>query len=119
MFDGTTAFQAYNLHEMAGGHHSKNKLVFIGRYVLPGLPEAGFQLEHNFGSFEPDFGGGFVPQAVCQGLAPDSAECATQEQNTHQPAGTLGFFGRFGGFNSIQKREFSESRFKGYLKILF
>ena len=110
LFDGTTAFQAYNLHEMAGGEHKKNKLIFIGKYVLPGLPEAGFQFEHNWGSFEPDFGGGFVPQAITT---------AQQERDFHQPIGTLGFFNRFGGFNSIEKRDFSQTRFKGYFKIIF
>ncbi len=110
LFDGTTAFQAYNLHEMAGGKHSKNKLIFVGRYILPGLPEAGFQFEHNWGSFEPDFGGGFVPQAITT---------TDQEKAFHQPIGSLGFFNRFGGFNSIEKRTFSQSRLKAYLKVVF
>jgi hypothetical protein len=110
LFDGTTAFQAYNLHEMAGGKHHKNKLIGVGRFTIAGLPEAGFQIEHNWGSFDPDFGGGFVPQQI---------QTTDQEKNFHQPIGTLGFFNRFGGFNSIQKRTFSQSRLKVYLKILF
>lgn len=110
LFDGTTAFQAYQLHEMAGGKHKKNKLIFVGRYILPGLPEAGFQMEHNWGTFEPNFGGGFVPQAITT---------EAQARDHHFPIGTLGFFGRFGGFNTIEKREFSQTRFKGYVKILF
>ena len=95
---------------MAGGKHSKNKAIFVGRYILPGLPEAGFQFEHNWGSFEPDFGSGFVPQAITT---------QDQEKSFHQPIGSLGFFNRFGGFNSIEKRTFSQSRLKGYLKVVF
>ncbi len=110
LFDGTTAFQAYNLHEMAGGTHHKNKLIGVGRFTIAGLPEAGFQVEHNWGSFDPDFGGGFVPQQI---------QTVDQEKNFHQPIGTLGFFNRFGGFNSIEKRTFSQSRLKVYLKVLF
>jgi|GEM_PF-532172 len=110
LFDGTTAFQAYNLHEMAGGISHKNKLIGIGKFTIAGLPEAGFQIEHNWGSFDPDFGGGFVPQQI---------QTEDQAMNFHQPIGTLGFFNRFGGFNSIQKRTFSQSRLKVYLKVLF
>jgi hypothetical protein len=107
--DGNTAFQAYNLHEIASGKHRKNKLIAIGRYLLPGLPEAGFQYEYNFGTFEPDFGGGFVPQIADQQIANDH----------HVPVGSPGFIGRFGGWNSLAKREFHQQRLKGYMKIVF
>lgn len=110
LVDGTTAFQAYNLHEMAGGTTKKNKLVCIGKFTLVGLPEAGFQFEHNWGTFDPDFGGGFVPQQI---------QTEDQAKNFHQPIGTLGFFGRFGGFNSIQKHDYKQSRLKVWLKVLF
>lgn len=107
--DGNTAFQAYNLHEMASGKHHKNKFIWVGRYLLPGLPEAGFQYEYNWGDFEPDFGGGFVPQFADQQIS----------QDHHVPVGSPGFFGRFGGWNSLAKREFKQNRLKGYMKIIF
>jgi hypothetical protein len=107
--DGNTAFQAYNLHEMASGKHHKNKLIWIGRYLLPGLPEAGFQYEYNWGDYEPDFGGGFVPQIADQQIS----------QDHHVPVGSPGFFGRFGGWNSLATREFHQQRLKGYMKIIF
>jgi hypothetical protein len=109
LVDGNTAFQAYNLHEMAGGKHNKNKLIVVGRYILPGLPEAGFQYEYNWGDFEPNFGGGFVTNFADQ----------TTSQNHHVPVGSPGFFGRFGGWNSLATREFTQNRFKGYMKIVF
>jgi hypothetical protein len=109
LVDGNTAFQAYQLHEMAGGKHHKNKFIWVGRYILPGLPEAGFQFEHNWGDFEPDFGGGFVPTIADETISRDH----------HVPVGSPGFFGRFGGWNSLATREFSQSRFKGYMKIVF
>lgn len=109
LLDGNTAFQAYQLHEMASGKHHKNKLIVVGRYVLPGLPEAGFQYEYNWGDFEPDFGGGFVTQFADQATA----------TNNRVPLGSPGFRGRFGGWNSLATREFSQQRVKGYMKIIF
>lgn len=107
--DGNTAFQAYNVQEMAAGEHHKNRLIFRGRYVLPGLPEAGFEYNYNWGNFEPAFGGGFVPQIADANTARD-----------HNVAlGSLGFFGRFGGWNSLERRTFSQQRLKVYLKIIF
>jgi hypothetical protein len=109
LVDGNTAFQAYQLHEMAGGEHKKNKLIVVGRYVLPGLPEAGFQYEYNWGDFDPDFGGGFVTQFADEQTARDH----------RVPVGSPGFRGRFGGWNSLASREFTQNRFKGYMKIIF
>ena len=34
--DGNSAFQAYQLHEMASGTHKKNQVALKGRYVLAG-----------------------------------------------------------------------------------
>lgn len=110
LIDGNTAFQAYQLQQMASGKHKKNKLIFIGKFTLAGLQEAGFQFEHNWGTFEPDFGGGFVPQAITT---------EDQAKNTHSPIGTLGFFNRFGGWNSIEKHNYSQTRLKVYLKVVF
>ena len=37
LFDGNTAFQAYNLHEMASGFHNKNSVVLRAKYILAGV----------------------------------------------------------------------------------
>jgi hypothetical protein len=106
--DGTTAFQAYNLHEMASGDHTKNKLIVLGRYVLQGM-EFGLQYEYNFGTFDPDFGDGFVPQLATQEIAA-----------THNVAvGSRGFTGRFGGWNSLESRDFDQTRLKAFMKVQF
>ena len=56
-----------------------------------------------------DFGGGFVPQIADQQIS----------QDHHVPVGSPGFFGRFGGWNSLATREFHQQRLKGYMKIIF
>jgi hypothetical protein len=106
--DGNTAFQAYNLHELASGDHTKNKLVLLGRYVLQGM-EFGLQYEYNFGSFDPDFGDGFVTQFATPEIAA-----------SHNVAvGSPGFTGRFGGWNSLQSRDFDQTRMKAFMKVQF
>lgn len=110
LVDGNTAFQAYQLQQMASGLHKKNKLIFIGKFTVSGLPEAGFQFERNWGTFDPNFGGGFVPQAITTDQ---------QAQDFHSPIGTLGFFNRFGGWNSIQQHKYYQTRLKVYLKVVF
>ncbi|MCG3192577.1 MAG: hypothetical protein L6R30_04635 [Thermoanaerobaculia bacterium] len=107
--DGNTAFQAYNLHEMASGYHKKNQIIWKIRYTLGGISECGMEYQYNFGSFEPDFGGGFVPQRA-------SADVAN---SNHVEPGSLGFQNRFGGWNSLETRDFSHQRLKAYMKILF
>jgi len=106
--DGNTAFQAYNLHEMASGDHAKNKLILKGRYVLQGM-EFGMQYEYNFGTYEPDFGSGYVPQTASEAIA----------TTNNVPLGSLGFSGRFGGWNSLAKRDFDQNRLKAYMKVQF
>lgn len=107
--DGNTAFQAYNLMEMASGKHQKNQLIAKFRYSLGGLSECGLVYEYNFGTFEPDFGPGFVATKADQATS----------NNVHVPVGSLGFANRFGGWNSLEKREFDQQRLKAYMKILF
>src|SRR5262249_31525616 len=68
--DGDTAFQAYNLHEMASGKHEKNRVSLKARYILAGA-EIGFEYQYDFGTFTPDFGGGFVPQVADAQIAKD------------------------------------------------
>jgi predicted porin len=53
--DGNTAFQAYQLHEMASGQHDKNKLIVGASYILGGA-EFGLNYEYDTGEFAPDFG---------------------------------------------------------------
>ncbi|MEM7586802.1 MAG: hypothetical protein AAF560_25655 [Acidobacteriota bacterium] len=106
--DGNTAFQAYQLHEMASGDHTKDKLIIEARYNIGGA-EFGFNYEYNTGDFTPDFGGGFVTQFA------DEATAA----NVLVPVGSPGFAGRFGGWNSLAKRDFEHQRLKAFLKVFF
>jgi len=108
MQDGNTAFQAYNLHEMASGKHDKNQLIVKGKYNLAGV-EFGMEGQYSFGTFKPDFGGGYTAQAASQGQANDSGV----------PVGSPGFAGRFGGWNSLLERNFSEARLKVFMKAQF
>ena len=93
---------------MAGGQHDKNKLMLYARYTIGGA-EFGFNYEHNWGTFTPDFGGGFVPQLADQGIANDFGV----------PVGSPGFRGRFGGWNSLLKRDFEQDRLKVFMKVRF
>jgi len=106
--DGNTAFQAYQLHTMASGEHEKNKVILYARYTLGGA-EFGFNYEYNTGSFDPEFGGGFVPTAA-------DADTA---HTFGVPVGSLGFRGRFGGWNSLEERDYRQNRLKAYLKVQF
>jgi hypothetical protein len=106
--DGNTAFQAYNLHSMASGQHDKNKLMLYARYVIGGA-EFGANYEYNWGEFDPDFGGGFVTQFA-------DADTA---KNNNVPVGSPGFKNRFGGWNSLQTRDFTQQRMKVFMKVRF
>jgi len=106
--DGNTAFQAYNLHEMASGDHDKNQLILKAKYVLAGA-EFGLEGQYSFGTFKPDFGSGYVVQGAS----------AQQALDNGVPAGSPGFEGRFGGWNSLLERNFSELRAKAFMKVQF
>jgi hypothetical protein len=108
LVDGNTAFQAYNLHEMASGFHDKNQFLLKAKYILAGV-EIGFEGQWAFGTFTPDFGDGFVPVAADENIAKDYGV----------PAGSPGFFNRFGGWNSLERRNFDHLRFKTFLKAQF
>jgi hypothetical protein len=108
LHDGNTAFQAYQLHEMASGEHTKDKLILKARYNMGGA-EIGFNYEYDTGDFTPDFGSGFVVQYADAGTAAD----------LYLPVGSPGFRGRFGGWNSLLKRDFDHQRFKAFLKVFF
>jgi len=106
--DGNTAFQAYNLHEMASGDHDKNQLILKAKYILAGV-EFGLEGQYSFGTFKPDFGDGFVVQGATAQQAADNGVAV----------GSPGFTGRFGGWNSLLKREFEELRMKAFMKAQF
>lgn len=106
--DGNTALQGYNLHEMASGHHDKNQLAVRAKYNLAGA-EFGLEYQYNWGTFTPDFGTGFVPQVADATIAADH----------NVPEGSLGFTGRYGGWNSLETRRFVQHRMKAFLKVQF
>lgn len=106
--DGNTAFQAYQLHELSSGEHTKNKIMLFARYDIGGA-EFGGHYEYNFGEFKPDFGDGFVVQF---------ADDATSRSN-NVPVGSPGFRNRFTGWNSLVEREFEQQRLKVYMKVRF
>ena len=106
--DGNTAFQAYNLHELSSGKHKKNNLIALLRFPIGGA-EAGFDYEYSFGTFDPDFGTGFVPQVADAGTA----------HNVGVKEGSLGFSGRYGNWNSLESRDFDHQHLKAYFKVRF
>jgi hypothetical protein len=106
--DGNTAFQAYNLHNMSSGQHNKNKLMLAARYTLGGA-EFGLSYEYNWGTFDPDFGSGFVTQ-----FADDQTS-----RDFGVPVGSPGFRGRFGGWNSLLTRDFKQNHLKAFMKVRF
>ncbi|HEX8704642.1 MAG TPA: hypothetical protein VF815_37765 [Myxococcaceae bacterium] len=108
LFDGNTAFQAYNLHQMASGMHNKNSLVLKAKYILAGV-EFGAEGQYAFGTFNPDFGSGFVPIAADETTAADH----------NVEVGSLGFRNRFNGWNSLETREFNHMRLKVFMKAQF
>jgi hypothetical protein len=108
LFDGNTAFQAYNLHQMASGNHDKNSLVLKAKYILAGV-EFGAEGQYAFGTFDPDFGTGFLPTVA------DAATAA--DHNVEE--GSPGFRNRYNGWNSLAEREFSHLRLKVFMKAQF
>ncbi|HKB70877.1 MAG TPA: hypothetical protein VKH46_08545, partial [Thermoanaerobaculia bacterium] len=107
--DGNTAFQAYNLHEMAAGKHHKNMLTLRSLYVLGPGYELHFEYQYNFGTFDPNFGGGYVVQYADADIS----------KNHNVPLNSPGFTGRFGGWNSLLSRDFDQQRLKAWLKVAF
>jgi hypothetical protein len=108
LFDGNTAFQAYNLHQMASGMHDKNSVVLKAKYILAGV-EFGMEGQYAFGTFEPDFGTGFLPIEADEQTAADH----------NVEVGSLGFRNRFTGWNSLEDREFNHLRMKVFMKAQF
>ena len=108
LLDGNTAFQAYQLHEMASGDHNKNKIYLQAKYFIGGV-EFGLNYEYSYGDFSPDFGGGFVPQIATAQIAADH----------NVKVGSRGFTGRFGGWNSLEDRDFKQNRLKAFMKLVF
>ncbi|HYH94553.1 hypothetical protein [Hyalangium sp.] len=108
LFDGNTALQGYNRHEMASGFHNKNSVVVRAKYILAGV-EFGLEGQYAFGTFDPDFGSGFVPQVADEQTS----------LNHNVPEGSLGFRNRFTGWNSLETREFDHMRMKAFMKAQF
>ncbi len=108
LFDGNTAFQAYNLHEMASGMHDKNQFALKAKYILAGV-EFGLEGQYLFGTFTPDFGPGFVTQYAS---AQDAADFGVAENSR-------GFKNRYGGWNSLETRTFDQVRLKAFMKAQF
>ena len=108
LLDGNTAFQAYNLHLMSSGDLDKNKIILILKYNVGGA-EIGFNYEYNKLDFKPNFGSGFVTQFATEEIA----------ANFGIPVGSPGFSGRFGGWNPLFERNFSQQRLKAFLKLRF
>ena len=108
LVDGNTAFQAYQLHKMASGKHTKDKIILKLKYNIGGA-EIGFNYEYNTGEFRPNFGGGFVTQFASE----DQAAAVIV------PEGSPGFSGRFGGWNSLLTRDYDHQRLKAFLKLFF
>jgi hypothetical protein len=106
--DGNTAFQAYQLHKMASGEHTKDKIILQAKYNIGGA-EIGFNYEYNTGEFKPNFGGGFVTQFAD----------ANVSASVLVPEGSPGFSGRFGGWNSLLTRDYDHQRLKAFLKLFF
>ena len=83
--------------------------MHVGGVAIFQAPEAGFDYEYAFGDFKPDFGGGFVPQVADDAIS----------KSNNVPVGSLGFAGRFGGWNSLEKRTFKHNHLKAYFKVRF
>ena len=60
------------------------------------------------GEFNPDFGTGFVPTVADANAVSLGA-----------PEDSLGFYGRWGGWNSLETREFDHQRIKAFMKVAF
>ena len=95
LFDGNTAFQAYNLHEMASGCTTRTR-----RAARPSTSwrawSSALEAQYAFGTFKPDFGDGLR-----------GAEADEQTAKDHNVAvGSKGFSNRYGGWNSLETRDF-------------
>jgi hypothetical protein len=106
--DGNTALQGYNLHEMVSGFHNRNQLALRAKYILAGV-EFGLEGQYAFGSFRPEFGPGFVEQRATE----------KQVSDVGVALGSRGFEGRYGGWNSLETRNFEHVRLKMFMKAQF
>ena len=106
--DGNTALQGYNLHEMVSGQHDRNQLALRAKYILAGV-EFGLEGQYAFGSFAPEFGSGYVPQLATE----------KQVSEVGVALGSKGFENRYGGWNSLETRNFEHMRLKMFMKAQF
>jgi hypothetical protein len=83
-------------------------VVVRAKYILAGV-EFGLEGQYAFGTFDPDFGSGFVEQIADEQTAKDH----------NVPVGSRGFRNRFTGWNSLETREFDHIRAKAFMKAQF
>ena len=93
---------------MASGENDKNKLILYAHYTLGGA-EFGANYEYNWGTFDPDFGGGFVTQFADAGIARDFGV----------PVGSPGFTRPLRRLEQPDKRDFKQNRLKVFMKVRF
>ena len=96
--------------EMASGKHQKNQVIAKFRYTLGGLSECGLVYEYNFGTFEPDYG---------DRLRRAPRRARTRPTTSTSRSAPSASSDRYGGWNSLEKRDFDQQRLKAYIKILF
>ncbi|MCP4571889.1 MAG: hypothetical protein GY838_06005 [bacterium] len=102
LVDGTTAFQAWNAHPMAGGKHKRNDIVLAASYIVGGV-EFGGTVQFAYGTYAPDYGDGYT------------VEYRTKADGSQE----AGFTGRWGRWNSLEKKYFEHQRMKAYMKLNF
>ncbi len=97
LVDGNTATDIKFSHELASGKYKKDKLAALLKYNLGGA-EFGLEYQYNFGTFDPDYGTGFVARII---------------------DGKRYFQTPYGAPLPLFQREFDQQRLKAYLKVAF
>ena len=92
--DGNTAFQAYQLHNMASGQHDKNKLILLAP-LHPRRRRVRLQLRVQLGHLRARLRRRLRDPARRRRRSPTTSACRSARP---------GFRGRFGGWNSLIDR---------------
>ncbi len=115
--DGNTAFANFNgAHVLASGKYNKNKLAALLKYNLGGA-EFGLEYQYNFGSFDPNYGSGFVPYLIDGKPYFIPTFCTGQEWCNGGYPGVPSWINPTA--MPLFKRDFSQQRLKAYLKVAF
>ena len=110
LLDGNTAFQAYNLHEMASGTAPQEPAHRPASATRsPGSPSAASSTSTTSAPSSPTSAAASSSSTRDQGIA----------DSLGFPVGSPGFAGRFTGWNSLLDREFDQQRLKAYIKVAF